>query len=181
MQLSGERVYIRPLHLDDVEALWELRVRNRSFFAPFEPIRPDSHFTLQGQKELIEAAMKNWEEGTGYSFGIFTDEQEHILGRVNLSNVVRGAWQSCTIGYFLDQNMNGRGIMTEAVRLSVKFAFEHAGLHRVQAAVMPRNVASVRVVEKVGFMYEGLAKFYLKIYGNWEDHHIYSLTKEFWK
>lgn len=76
--------------------------------------------------------------------------------------------------------MNGRGYMTDAVRLAVAFAFEHANLHRVQAAVMPRNIGLIRVLGKVGFRYEGFAEYYLKINGVWEHHNIYSITREFW-
>lgn len=97
---------------------------------------------------------------------------------MNLSNVVRGAWGNCTIGYFVDHGRNGLGYATEAVGLAVRFAFDHAGLHRVQAAVMPRNVRSIRVVEKNGFRYEGLARRYLQIDGRWEDHNIYAITVE---
>lgn len=71
--------------------------------------------------------------------------------------------------------------MTEAVTLAVRYCFNDAGLHRVQAAVMPRNAASIRVLEKAGFRYEGFSEYYLKINGNWEHHNIYSLTREYWK
>jgi ribosomal-protein-alanine N-acetyltransferase len=180
MQMNAEQIYIRPLDLLDMLPLLQLRLRNRVFLEPFEPILPDSHFTLEGQRELIEAVMHHWENGTGYGFGIYLVAADELIGRMNLSNVVRGAWQSCTIGYFLDQRQNGLGYMTEAVRLAVRFAFEEADLHRVQAAVMPHNPASMRVLEKAGFRYEGLAKYYLQINGKWEDHNIYSITKEYW-
>jgi ribosomal-protein-alanine N-acetyltransferase len=181
MQLCSGSIYIRRLEGDDAEALLDLRLRNREFFQPFEPQYPESHFTLEGQREGIEQVIQNWENGTGYGFGIFLRETDQLLGRVNLSNVVRHAWESCTIGYFLDQSFNGKGYTTQAVRLAVQFAFEHAGLHRVQGAVMPRNLASIRVLEKAGFRYEGYAEYYLKINGKWEHHNIYSIIKEYWK
>jgi len=93
---------------------------------------------------------------------------------------VRAAWQNCTIGYFVDQSRNGRGYATEAVGLASGFAFGEGGLHRVQAAVMPRNAASIRVVEKNGYRFEGLARRYLQINGLWEDHNIYAMTAEEW-
>ncbi len=76
--------------------------------------------------------------------------------------------------------MNGRGYMTEAVRCAVRFAFEDANLHRVQAGVMPRNPGSIRVLEKVGFRYEGFARHYLQIDGVWEHHNLYAVTRESW-
>ncbi|RXT03876.1 GNAT family N-acetyltransferase [Ammoniphilus sp. CFH 90114] len=180
MEISGNGIDLRPLQMKDVSSLLELRSRNRKFLEPYEPKQRESHFTVDVQTEVIEQAMRNWEQDLGYSFGIFLKENGCLIGRVNLSNVVRGAWRSCTIGYFLDEDYNGKGIMTEAVGLVVDFAFSKVDLHRVQAGVMPQNLPSIRVLEKVGFRYEGLAKYYLNINGNWEDHNIYSITKEFW-
>lgn len=178
--LNGEKIRIRPLTLDDVQPMLELVQRNRSFLQPFEPIRPESYFTAAGQHSAIEQAIRQWKSDQGYPFGIFLPENHSLIGRVNLSNVVRGAWQNCTIGYFMDERMQGKGYMTEAVKLAVQYAFATAGLHRVQAAIMPRNLPSKRVVEKAGFRYEGLSKRYLCINGKWEDHEIYSITSEEW-
>jgi [ribosomal protein S5]-alanine N-acetyltransferase len=181
MELRTDRIFIRPVRPEDADALLELRVRNREFLQPYEPVKEESHFTLEAQRESLEAAIRGWISGTGFSFGIFLSGPGELIGRVNLSNVVRGAWQSCTLGYFMDETHNGRGYMTEAVKLVCRFAFEAAGLHRVQAAVMTWNPASSRVLEKAGFQYEGLARYYLNINGKWEDHNVYSLTKEFWE
>jgi ribosomal-protein-alanine N-acetyltransferase len=93
---------------------------------------------------------------------------------------VRGAWQNATLGYFVGEAWGGRGYASEAVRQAVEFAFNRIGLHRVQAAVMPRNVRSIRVVEKNGFRLEGMAERYLQIDGRWEDHLIYSITSDEW-
>jgi [ribosomal protein S5]-alanine N-acetyltransferase len=173
-------MYIRPLQLLDAESMLELRLRNRRFLEPFEPIQKESHFTLHAQEEILRQAEENWRTDLAYGFGIFLNENDTLIGRVNLSNVVRGAWQNCTIGYFLDEACNGRGYMTDAVKLACEYAFETAELHRVQAAVMPRNLPSIRVVEKTGFNYDGYAKYYLKINGKWEDHKLYSITQEDW-
>jgi ribosomal-protein-alanine N-acetyltransferase len=105
---------------------------------------------------------------------------EALVGRVSLDNVVRGAWQNATLGYFVDQEHNGKGIATEAVRLSAAYAFKEASLHRIQAGVMPRNARSIRVLEKVGFRFEGVSLRYLQINGVWEDHNMYALTLEDW-
>lgn len=174
-------IFIRPLQLLDADSLLQLRLRNRRFLEPSEPIQKESHFTLQAQKEILRHVEDSWRADLAYGFGVFLQETHSLIGRVNLSNVVRGAWQNCTIGYFLDQAFNGRGYMTQAVKLACQFAFEQAELHRVQAAVMPRNLPSIRVVEKAGFNYEGYAKYYLNINGKWEDHKLYSVTKEDWK
>ena len=104
-----------------------------------------------------------------------------MIGRVALANVVRGPWQNATLGYWISADAGGRGHATRAVRLILRFAFEHAGLHRVQPAVIPRNERSIRVVERVGFRREGRAARYLKINGVWEDHDIFALTREDWE
>jgi ribosomal-protein-alanine N-acetyltransferase len=97
-----------------------------------------------------------------------------------LSNVSRGAWQNATLGYYIDEAHTGRGYATDAVRLSLQFAFGSASLHRVQAAVLPRNVASRRVLEKAGFSREGRSTKYLQINGAWEDHEMFAVTREDW-
>jgi len=143
-----------------------------------EPIRPDAFLTATGQRADIEWAARQRQAGLAFPFGIFEQETGALVGRVTLANVVRAAWQNCTIGYFVDRSRNGRGYATESVGLVSGFAFEVAGLHRVQAAVMPRNAASIRVVERNGYRFEGLARRYLQINGAWEDHNIYALTVE---
>ncbi len=178
---DDRRIYIRRLKFTDTRSMLELRVRNREFFQLFEPIAPDAHYTLAGQQELMDQVQKNWDNRSQYVLGIFLSTPNQLIGRVSLSNVVRGAWQSCTIGYFLDASFNGLGLMTEALRQTVHFAFEEAALHRIQAAVMPRNRGSSRVLEKVGFRYDGFSEYYLNINGVWEHHNLYSLTTEHWQ
>ncbi len=97
---------------------------------------------------------------------------------MSLSQIFHGPFRSCIVGYFLDEAVNGRGYTTEALGLVVGHAFGELGLHRVQAGVMPRNVGSIRVLEKLGFRREGLALRYLRINGVWEDHLLYAITAE---
>ena len=170
-------MYLRPYAASDAEALVELLARNRDFLSEYEPPRPESHYTLEGQRRLVQIDVERWEAGARYAFGIFLPSGR-IAGRVALDNVVMGAWHNATLGYYVDRGLNGRGLATEAVRLICGFAFDTAGLHRIQAGVMPRNAASARVLAKVGFRHEGLAKHYLFINRRWEDHDIYALTVE---
>lgn len=138
----------------------------------------ESFWTLDAQRELIEADVRAASGDRAYAFGIFTCDDERLVGRVVLANVVRASWQNATLGYFVGRDWTGRGFATEAVGLVVTFAFEIAFLHRVQAAAMPRNAASRRVLEKAGFVEEGLARRYLEINGMWEDHFVYAITAE---
>lgn len=167
---------IRSLVEDDAASLFDLRVKSRSFLAPWEPIRSEDFWTLAAQRSEIRAGIVAAREDKRFPFGIFAGDE--IVGMVSLSNVVRGAWQNATIGYFVGEPYLGRGYATEAVGLAVTYAFSVAGLHRVQAGVMPRNAASKRVLEKVGFRSEGLSRNYLKINGVWEDHEMFAITVE---
>jgi ribosomal-protein-alanine N-acetyltransferase len=170
---------VRPYEAGDADAQLELILRNRDFLAAYEPPRPERHYTLAGQHELIAIDDERWNDGTGLAFAVLTPDGE-LVGRVALNNIVLGAWHNATLGYWIDQAHNGRGLATHAVLLVVRFGFERAGLHRIQAGVMPRNHASARVLSKLGFRHEGLAKNYLYINGVWEDHDMYALTVEDW-
>jgi ribosomal-protein-alanine N-acetyltransferase len=177
VEVAGVRCSIRDLRPEDADEMLELRVRNRSFFTPFEPILPPEHFTRGAQLDAIVHGNRAWDDDREYTFGIALPSGE-LAGRIRLSVVVRGPWQNANMGYYVSLESNGRGICTEAVGLTVRFAFERLGLHRVQAAVMPRNTASIRVLEKNGFRREGSAPRYLRINGVWEDHAIFARTME---
>lgn len=174
----SEAVYLSPLQKSDASEMYALRKRNQHFLQPYEPIRPASSLTLAGQAEQLAQAERDFAAGSGYAFGIFLTETDQLIGRIALANVVRGAWQNATLGYFLDQAHNGKGYTSTAVRLVLDFAFTKAQLHRVQAGVMPRNLPSIRVLEKNGFRREGLSLRYLQINGVWEDHLLFARTIE---
>jgi ribosomal-protein-alanine N-acetyltransferase len=158
-----------------------LRTRNKDFFEPWEPTQSARHFTLAGQREEIERSVNDAKRDVRYAFGVFLKTNDELVGRVALSNVSRGAWQNATLGYYIDEAHNHRGYATDAVRLALRFAFASAGLHRVQAAVLSRNVASRRVLEKAGFTREGRSTKYLQINGVWEDHEMFAVTAEDWE
>jgi ribosomal-protein-alanine N-acetyltransferase len=161
---AGSR--IRPVTADDAEELAALYAANRDFLAPFEPIRPGAFYTAAGQRERLAAPPDDV-----YRFAVVDDGA--IAGVINLANIVRGAFLSATVGYFVDRSHNGRGLATEAVGAVVGFAFGEAGLHRLQAGTLVDNVASQRVLEKNGFERIGLARRYLKIAGEWRDHFLF--------
>jgi [ribosomal protein S5]-alanine N-acetyltransferase len=174
-------IYLRTLQEADAEELLQLRIRNRSFFQTFEPIRPELHFTYEQQKEEIIKGCEAAEQDQAYFLGIFLKENEQLIGRVAITGIVRGPLQSGNLGYYLDYEQNGKGYTSEAVSQMLEFAFNIIHLHRVQAGVMPKNNPSVRVLEKNGFRKEGLAFRYLNINGVWEDHFIFAITQEDYK
>jgi [ribosomal protein S5]-alanine N-acetyltransferase len=167
---------IRLLELDDAEALLEIRWRCRPYLEPWEPAREPGFYTLAGQRETVRGALREYEAGRAVPFAVI--EGGELVGCVTLSAIVRGVFQNAYIGYWIDEARAGRGLATEGVRLAVAHAFGEEGLHRVQAAVIPLNAASIRVLEKAGFREEGLARRYLRIAGVWDDHLLFALTRE---
>jgi [ribosomal protein S5]-alanine N-acetyltransferase len=182
IRLEAPPTAIRPTAPDDAPSQLALRLSNRGHTGPWDPVRDESFYTEAGQRLELDLDQRSWAAGSAYAFAVLdTEPGDRLIGRVALSNVVRGPWQNATLGYWIDKDALGRGHATRAVQLVLRFAFEHAGLHRVQPAIIPRNVRSVRVAEKVGFRLEGRALRYLKINGLWEDHDVYALTVEDWE
>jgi ribosomal-protein-alanine N-acetyltransferase len=170
---------VRLLQLSDAPALLEVRSRNRAHLEPWEPARPPRFYTLDAQAEQARLSLAEHEQGRAHPFVLTWDGA--LIGAATLSAVVRGVFDNAYLGYWIDEAHGGRGLMTEAVRRVVGYAFEPAGLHRVQAAVMPRNAPSIRVLQKAGFREEGFALRYLRIAGVWEDHRIFAVTREEWR
>ena len=163
---------------EDAEAFLGLVVRNRDHFRPYEPRRPPAYFTLGGQREQIAAAQRQAEAGERYEFGVWQIDPGALVGRISIGGISRGALQNAYLGYGIDIDHGGRGYATQAVTLAVQVAFRDLGLHRVQAAVVPENEASARVLEKAGFREEGLARRYLFLDGQWKDHRMFALVND---
>lgn len=169
-----------PLRLiapSDDEVLAELRLRNRSFLAPWDPVRPENYFTTAGQRTDIEAALARHERGEAVPWVVVRDDGT-VAGRLTLNGIVRGPFQSCSMGYWLAEDETGKGLATAAVQTALIFAFTELGLHRVQAETLISNVASQRVLMKSGFTQYGLAPHYLKIAGEWQDHLMFQRINE---
>ena len=160
---------IRPLTSEDADELAALLMANREFLAPFEPDRDERFFTSDGQRERIES-------GEQQAFAIL--DGGRIAGTVALSNIVRGPLQSANLGYWVAQDVNGRGLATRAVSDVIEFAFRELGLHRLEAGTQVDNVASRRVLEKNGFEAIGIARRYLRIAGEWRDHMLFELLSD---
>lgn len=125
---------------------------------------------MEYQLNSIKSGHTSKEKDEGYFWGVFLIESNDLIGIVSLTELVRGPLQSCWLGYSLDHAQNGRGYTTEAAHLVIGCAFQVLKLHRIEAGVMPHNLASIRVLEKVGFEKEGLSRKNVLINGNWEDH-----------
>jgi [ribosomal protein S5]-alanine N-acetyltransferase len=164
----------RLIRLDDAPALAELLRVNRDFLAPWEPLREEAYFTDAGQRADIERALQLRSQGNALPC-VILDETGAVVGRITLNGIVRGAFQSCSVGYWLSEAATGRGLATAALRELIADAFGKLGLHRVQAETLPHNIASQRVLERNGFVRIGMAPTYLKIAGRWQDFILHQL------
>ncbi len=175
---TGGHISLQLLQPHHAQALYEYKNENRDFLQPFSPKFQDEHFTLEFQMQSIQTAIMDAAEDRAYRFGIFLQEGGLWIGQINLTGIIRGPFQNTLLGYSMDYRYNGLGYMSEAVHLCVDAAFHELKLHRVQAAVMPRNAGSIRVLQKNGFTEEGYARNYLNINDVWEDHFLYALLSE---
>jgi ribosomal-protein-alanine N-acetyltransferase len=180
--LIGRRLLLRPLVLEDFPSWQEVRRRNADWLLKWEPIRntaaPDPVESRDAFAARCGARQRERQLGTGYGYGAFVDG--HFRGEINLNIVQRGPFQSAYVGYWIDEACAGKGYMPEAVVLLCQAAFEELRLHRIQISIIPRNLASRRVVEKLEIREEGVAQRYLEINGTWEDHIRYAITAEEW-
>lgn len=167
----------RLIALDDAPALARLLRANRDFLAPWEPVREEEYFTVQGQRAVVREALQRHAEGSMLPH-VILGEGGAVAGRINLGGIVRSCFQSCGMGYWVDAAHNGRGLATAAVGELVRLAFEELGLHRVQAETLPHNGRSQRVLERNGFVRYGLAPAYLNIAGRWQDHVMFQRINE---
>jgi [ribosomal protein S5]-alanine N-acetyltransferase len=162
---------------DDAPVLAHLTTVNRDFLAPWEPARAEAHFSEAGQRVAIQGVLADHAHGRSLPF-VIVNEAAEVVGRVNLNNIVRGASQSASLGYWLDQASGGRGLATAAVREITRLAFAELGLHRIQADTLVHNVPSQRVLARTGFVRMGLAPSYLKIAGRWQDCILHQLVND---
>lgn len=164
---------IRLVRAEDAEEMASLLGVNREHLAPWDPVRPETYFTVEGQREVIARQLASHQGGTEYPFVI--QDGGAILGRVTLSNVVRGPLQSANLGYWIDHAHQGSGLVTRAAAAAIDHARDDLGLHRLEAGTLVHNLGSQRVLEKLGFLRYGLAPAFLHIAGAWQDHVLFQL------
>lgn len=163
----------RLVRVEDAEALAHLVVGNREFMAPWDPIRPEKFFTTEGQATVIEELLDGHERGVTLPH-VILDSTGHVAGRIT-GSIVRGAFQSCGIGYWVTKDLQGRGLATSAVAHIKSLAFGELDLHRLQAETLVANVASQAVLIRNGFERYGFAPTYANIAGRWQDHIMFQV------
>ncbi|MGD9995742.1 MAG: GNAT family N-acetyltransferase [Ilumatobacteraceae bacterium] len=183
LRLYGKRVMMRPLAVGDFDAFSEVRVRNERWLVPWEPTRAaraaDPTRSRDAFASRCAARDRERQAGTAFGFGVFVDQA--FAGEINLNNVIRGALQSGTVGYWIDRARAGNGYIAEGVVVLCRFAFDELHLHRLEICIVPRNTNSRRVMEKLELREEGVALRYLEINGAWEDHMRFAITTEEWQ
>jgi ribosomal-protein-alanine N-acetyltransferase len=166
----------RLVELDDAAEVAAMLRANRAFLAPWDPVRREEYFTDDGQRRQIKEMLRQYEGGATLPHVIL--DGGRIVGRVTLSNIVHGPFQSAQLGYFVAAAANGRGLASAAVAEIARIAFTELGLHRLEAGTLVHNAASQRVLTRNGFIRYGLAPRYLKIAGEWQDHVLFQLLAD---
>jgi ribosomal-protein-alanine N-acetyltransferase len=176
--VRGRGVWLRPPQMTDYPAWAELRALSREHLTPWEPEWARDELARSSYRRRVRYYQREMREDQSYAFLLFRDPGETLLGGLTLSNVRRGVTQAASLGYWLGRPHLGRGYMTEAVRSLSAFAFDELRLHRIEAACLPANTPSIAVLERNGFVSEGLARRYLKIDGRWQDHVLLALLSD---
>jgi ribosomal-protein-alanine N-acetyltransferase len=171
---AGPRTFLRyPVPSDRAEFVRLHRV-SRAFLRPWEGTPPKG--PRPGSAAVFEKILKNRKSEASHRFFICRGEDGAILGQIGVSGIIRGSFQSAYVGYWIGKPHAGQGYMSEALGLVLVFAFRTLGLHRVEANIVPGNRASLRLVKRLGFRYEGTAVRYLRINGDWQDHEHWAIT-----
>jgi ribosomal-protein-alanine N-acetyltransferase len=177
-EIRGARVYLRAPVMQDYAAWAELRALSRQHLTPWEPLWARDELTRSAFRRRLRQFQRELRDDHGYAYLIFADTDSLLLGGLNISNVRRGIAQAASIGYWMGAPHVGHGLMTDAMSAAVRFAFVKLGLNRLEAACLPNNLASARVLEKNGFKREGRALRYLRINGQWQDHDLFALLHD---
>jgi [ribosomal protein S5]-alanine N-acetyltransferase len=172
--LRNATVLIRMPEVSDYEQWANLRLESRDFLLPWEPVWPANDLTRTAFRGRIRQYWRDIDDDQAYPYFIFDTSGSRLLGALTLSNIRRGVAQTGTLGYWIGAPFARRGYMTAAVELILNFAFQHISLHRVEAACLPGNAASIALLERCGFEHEGMARGYLKIAGVWQDHVLFA-------
>lgn len=183
-RLVGGRVLLRPLRPQDFGAWRAVRIASTDWLRPWEPEPEPGAPDPVADSDSFRGRCGAWERqrqfDSAYGFGLFLVDDEEFVGEVSLGSVQRGPFQSASIGYWIDRGHAGQGLVPEGVALILRYGFDELGLHRMEAAIVPRNRASRRVAEKLALREEGTARGFLQIGGVYEDHVRYAITAEEW-
>ena len=173
--IKGKGIELRAPEMRDYDAWAALRGQSRQFLAPWEPVWPANDLTRPAFRARMRRYALDARADATYPIFVFREGDGVLLGGLTLGQIRRGVAQAASLGYWMGAPHAGQGYMTAAVRAILPFAFDTLHLHRVEAACLPNNEASIRLLERVGFTREGYARNYLCIAGQWRDHLLYAI------
>jgi ribosomal-protein-alanine N-acetyltransferase len=176
--IAGAGITLRVPQSGDYAEWAALRERSRAFLVPWEPTWPDDDLTRGAFRRRLKRYAEDLRNDLAYAFLIFRNDDNALVGGLTLANIRRGVAQAGSIGYWTGAPYARKGYMTAAMHALVPFCFTTLRLHRLEAACIPDNTASVRLLEKTGFQREGYARSYLCINGVWQDHLLYARLKD---
>lgn len=178
LRLDGGGVYLLPPSERDWRSYAELRAESRAFLEPWEPTWAPSALTREAFQQRLRRYAGDRRNDKSYSYFVFDSRSSQLVGGISLTNMRRGVAQIATLGYWIGAPHARKGYMTAALQNMLDFSFNQLGLHRVEAACLPSNEPSQRLLKRAGFEQEGYAPKYLKIRGNWQDHLLFGLLAE---
>lgn len=173
---TTERTDVYLLTADLAPALQVFLLSNRENFAPFEPLRDESYFTLSSIGERINNSLRDYQERKGILLVFTLKDDQKIVGSINFTNFVYGVFQAGYLGFSVDHASQGKGLMAEALSKAIDYVQQNYNLHRIMANHLPSNIRSSNTLQRLGFKKEGYASSYLKINGSWQDHVLNSLV-----
>ena len=171
--IEGDGVFLRVPQMSDYSEWTTLREASRAFLTPWEPTWPADDLSRSAFRRRLRRYAEDQRVDASYAFFLFRKSDDALVGGLTLANIRRGVAQAGSLGYWIGEPFARRGLMTGAVQALVPFSFGSLRLHRIEAACIPSNTASVRLLEKAGFVREGYAREYLCINGLWQDHLLY--------
>jgi len=180
VRLTTDRMVVRLVYERDAHRLAEYYAANREFLRPWEPVRDDSHCYPSGWQARLGLITEMQKQGSAYYFILLDPDEHEVLGVANYSNVLRGAFHACYLGYSLGEKWQGQGLMFEALQSTLRYMQRQERMHRIMANYMPHNKRSGDLLARLGFEREGYAKDYLMINGKWQDHVLTALTDKQW-
>ena len=175
--IRGEGLYLRPPEMRDFDEWAALRAESRQFLSPWEPTWPADDLTRPAFRRRLRRHAEEVERDEAFPFFIFREGDNALIGGLTIGQIRRGVAQTGTFGYWMGARFARNGYMTRAVRAACGFAFAILRLHRIEAACLPHNIPSMRLLEANGFKREGLARSYLRINGAWQDHVLFALIE----
>ncbi len=176
--LFGASLTLCAPSMSDYEQWIELRLASERFLRPFEPSWSTTELTRRAFRKRVDFYKRGQKEGSSYAFFLKSRKDQQLLGGLTLSNIRYGVISSGALGYWIGQPFARRGFMSEALQALLPFAFNTLDLHRLEAACLPQNKASVALLHKNGFRQEGIARKYLRINGEWQDHLLFALLED---